>query len=327
MMNLAQAYTYASLVCMGTDLHVGMVSAMHMLGLLVVQAAFCVSSGVPNFAIASSDITVAILNHKIVREVYSVASRVPPQARHDTAICALCLCTVVQGILYLALGRMRAAEMVQYWPHPVTAGVLASTGCAIVRGALAVTTGIDVSAPSTEHSLLTLIAAWPQQLIAAALLALLVVHLSARFNPATAFLLLVRAALRHLRALHPAQGQASWQASWARFAAPGSPGRAPPAPRAPPALGVTLGVTLGGPTPPRPPVTVHVTVAHLSRLASPSPNPLLSPAPRPSPGARLAHLLLCGGRLQRGLHGRPQDARLAVPAPRRAAHPRSVDDA
>ena len=99
MMNLAQAYTYASLVCMGTDLHVGMVSAMHMLGLLVVQAAFCVSSGVPNFAIASSDITVAILNHKIVREVYSVASRVPPQARHDTAICALCLCTVVQGIL------------------------------------------------------------------------------------------------------------------------------------------------------------------------------------------------------------------------------------
>ena len=245
MMNLAQAYTYASLVCMGTDLHVGMVSAMHMLGLLVVQAAFCVSSGVPNFAIASSDITVAILNHKIVREVYSVASRVPPQARHDTAICVLCLCTVVQGILYLALGRMRAAEMVQYWPHPVTAGVLASTGCAIVRGALAVTTGIDVSAPSTEHSLLTLIAAWPQQLIAAALLALLVVHLSARFNPATAFLLLVRAALRHLRALHPAQGQASWQASWARFAAPGSPGRAPPAPRAPPALGVTLGVILG----------------------------------------------------------------------------------
>ena len=198
MMNLAQAYTYASLVCMGTDLDVGLVSAMHMLGLLVVQAAFCVSSGVPNFAIASSDITVAILNHKIVREVYSVASRVPLHARHDTAICALCLCTVVQGILYLALGRMKAAEMVQYLPHPVTAGVLASTGCAIVRSALAVTTGIDVSAPSTEHSLLTLIAAWPQQVIAASTLALLVVQLSARFNPATAFLLLVRASLRHL---------------------------------------------------------------------------------------------------------------------------------
>ena len=89
--------------------------------------------------------------------------------------------------------------MVQYLPHPVTAGVLASTGCAIVRSALAVTTGIDVSAPSTEHSLLTLIAAWPQQVIAASTLALLVVQLSARFNPATAFLLLVRASLRHLR--------------------------------------------------------------------------------------------------------------------------------
>lgn len=198
MMNLAQAYTYASLVCMGTDLDVGMVSAMHMLGLLVVQAAFCVSSGVPNFAIASSDITVAILNHKIVREVYSVASRVPLHARHDTAICALCLCTVVQGVLYLALGRMKAAEMVQYLPHPVTAGVLASTGCAIVRSALAVTTGIDVSAPSTEHSLLTLIMAWPQQVIAASTLALLVVQVSARFNPATAFLLLVRATCRYL---------------------------------------------------------------------------------------------------------------------------------
>ena len=196
MMNLAQAYTHASLVCMGTDLDVGMVSAMHMLGLLVVQAVFCVSSGVPNFAIASSDITVAILNHKIVREVYSVSSRVPLHARHDTAICALCLCTVVQGLLYLTLGRVKAAELVQYLPHPVTAGVLAMTGCTIIRSALAVTTGIDVSAPSTEHSLITLLVAWPQQVAAASALGLLAVQLSARFNPATAFLLLVRATLR-----------------------------------------------------------------------------------------------------------------------------------
>ena len=135
-MNLAQAYTYAALVCMGTGLDVGMVSAMHMLGLIVVQAVFCVGSGVPNFAIASSDITIALLNHKIVREVYAEDSRVPLHAQHDTALCVLCVCAVVQGALYLALGRMRAAEMVQYLPHPVVAGLLALTGCCVIRGAL-----------------------------------------------------------------------------------------------------------------------------------------------------------------------------------------------
>ena len=210
MMNLAQAYTYASLVCMGTDLDVGMVSAMHMLGLLIVQGVFCVSSGVPNFAIASSDITVAILNHKIVREVYGAESRVPLHSRHDTAICALCLCTAVQGALYLVLGRMKAAEMVQYLPHPVTAGVLALTGCTIIRSALAVITGMDVLAPATqhnyvvpppgagassgaehEHSLFGLIEAWPQQVAAASAVGLLALQLSASYNSAIAFLLLV----------------------------------------------------------------------------------------------------------------------------------------
>ena len=200
MMNLAQAYTYAALVCMGTGLDVGMVSAMHMLGLIVVQAVFCVGSGVPNFAIASSDITIALLNHKIVREVYAEDSRVPLHAQHDTALCVLCVCAVVQGALYLALGRMRAAEMVQYLPHPVVAGLLALTGCCVIRGALAVITGVDLSVPTAEaaapqRSLLELVAAWPQQVAAAAALGLLVVQLSRSFNPAIAFLLSVPATL------------------------------------------------------------------------------------------------------------------------------------
>ena len=152
MMNLAQAVTYGALVCKGTGLDVALVSAMHMLGLLIVQAFFLVRSSVPQFAIASSDITVALLNHQIVSDIYDDSSGVPPDRQFDTALAALGVCTAIQGLLYLALGRLRAAEMVQYLPFSVVAGCFAVTGCYIIKGALTVTTGIDLGWTTSDHS-------------------------------------------------------------------------------------------------------------------------------------------------------------------------------
>ena len=196
MMNLAQAVTYGALVCKGTGLDVALVSAMHMLGILIVQAFFFVRSSVPQFAIASSDITVALLNHQIVSDIYDDSSGVPPERRFDTALAALGACTAVQGLLYLALGRLRAAEMVQYLPFSVVAGCFAVTGCYIIKGALTVTTGIDLSWSTADHSdVLVLLQARPQQVLSAALVGVVVAQISRVANPATAFVLAVPATL------------------------------------------------------------------------------------------------------------------------------------
>lgn len=196
MMNLAQAVTYGALVCKGTGLDVALVSAMHMLGLLIVQAFFLVRSSVPQFAIASSDITVALLNHQIVSDIYDDSSGVPPDRKFDTALAALGVCTAIQGLLYLALGRLRAAEMVQYLPFSVVAGCFAVTGCYIIKGALTVTTGIDLGWTTSDHSdVLVLLQARPQQVCAAALVGVVVAQISRVANPATAFVLAVPATL------------------------------------------------------------------------------------------------------------------------------------
>ena len=49
-----------------------------------------------------------------------------------------------QGFLYFVLGKLNAAELVQYLPFPVVAGAMGVTGYSIIRGSLLITTGMQV---------------------------------------------------------------------------------------------------------------------------------------------------------------------------------------
>ena len=53
------------------------------------------------------------------------------------------MCTLPQGFFYLVLGKLHAADLVQYLPFPVVAGAMGVTGVSIVQGALLISTGMQ----------------------------------------------------------------------------------------------------------------------------------------------------------------------------------------
>ena len=94
-MNLVQTYTFAQLICKGTELDPATIAGMHLLGLIVVQAAYIVGSGVARFAIAAPDVTVALLCHALVLEIYASES-VPVANKEQTALAAISAATIAQ---------------------------------------------------------------------------------------------------------------------------------------------------------------------------------------------------------------------------------------
>ena len=69
--NLAQSYAFAQLVCVDSELEPALVAAMHLTGLVTVQARLSCSSAVPHYAVASADVTIALLCHRLVSSVYA----------------------------------------------------------------------------------------------------------------------------------------------------------------------------------------------------------------------------------------------------------------
>ena len=190
-MNLVQTLAQAQLVCMGTALSAPSVAAMHMLGLIVAQLFFLALSGVSRYAIATPDVTVGLLCHVAVVSVYESSSHLSAAAQQQTAFAALCVSTMLQGSCYLALGHMRASELVQYLPYPVVCGLLGVTGLGICSEAL----GISGFHADTLMGFVDLAQRHPAQLAATIAFASTSVGISALSNSGTAVLLCVPAAL------------------------------------------------------------------------------------------------------------------------------------
>ncbi|KAL1504372.1 hypothetical protein AB1Y20_010778 [Prymnesium parvum] len=191
LMNLVQAYTYAQLVCKGTELEPATVAGMHLLALIVVQTAYIAGSGIPQYAIAAPDVTVALLCHSVVLQVYA-CDAVPRPNKAQTALAALSVVTVTQGVCAFLLGKFRAADLVQYLPFPVVAGAMGVAGYSVLQGAFVIATGVqDVSLAGVNSLLLSR----PSQFFAAIALAATNIGVSSLTNSGTAFLLCVPAAL------------------------------------------------------------------------------------------------------------------------------------
>lgn len=85
LMNVALAHVYAHLICIGTVLEPAYVAAMHIFGMVVAQCVLLVTSGVARFAIASPDVTVALLSRAAVVQICARAAscrRSPRRSPH-----------------------------------------------------------------------------------------------------------------------------------------------------------------------------------------------------------------------------------------------------
>jgi len=154
LMNLTQAYSFAQLVCADTPLEPALVAAMHLTGLVVVQARLTWSSAVPRYAIATSDVTIALLCHRLVLATYrsiGTATVAAAASARATALLSILLGSFSQGVLYWVTGYIHAAEIVLFLPYPVLAGLLATAGGMVTAAAVSVATGVAVTDFSSLH--------------------------------------------------------------------------------------------------------------------------------------------------------------------------------
>ena len=191
LVNLMQALSQAQMICMGTALDATGVAWMNLLGLVVVQATLLCASSIPRYAIATPDVTVGVLCHGAVSQVYS-HSELTDRERAQTALAALGVCTLLQAGCYYALGRMRASELLRYLPYPVVCGLLGLTGLSICILGFGVA-GFDSS--ESWAGLLQSLGARPAHLVPTLAFALSSVGIASTSNSPTAFLLCVPFAL------------------------------------------------------------------------------------------------------------------------------------
>lgn len=75
---------------------------------------------------------------------------IPPEALFATVACLVAVTSVVTGILGLAIGQLRLAHVTRFFPYPVLAGFLATTGLLLFRGGLELTLGGDYTGQLSE---------------------------------------------------------------------------------------------------------------------------------------------------------------------------------
>lgn len=75
---------------------------------------------------------------------------IPPEALFATVACLVAVTSVVTGILGLAIGKLRLAHVTRFFPYPVLAGFLATTGLLLFRGGLELTLGGDYTGQLSE---------------------------------------------------------------------------------------------------------------------------------------------------------------------------------
>lgn len=73
-----------------------------------------------------------------------IVSQMPAQATPEetfiTVVAAIAVTSVITGIFFLALGSLKAGNLIRFIPYPVIGGFLAGTGLLLVKGALGVMT-------------------------------------------------------------------------------------------------------------------------------------------------------------------------------------------
>jgi SulP family sulfate permease len=62
-----------------------------------------------------------------------------------TCLCALVLSTLLTGLTLLLLGRNRLGQIIRFLPFPVVGGFMAGAGLLLVKGALIVATGLEIT--------------------------------------------------------------------------------------------------------------------------------------------------------------------------------------
>ena len=89
------------------------------------------------------DIPAAVLG-TVAASVAASMSMVPAQAAFVTVVALLILSSVITGLMFLAIGHLRLAELFRVIPYPLTGGFFAGTGWVITLASFSMTSGMTL---------------------------------------------------------------------------------------------------------------------------------------------------------------------------------------
>jgi sulfate permease, SulP family len=119
---------------------------------LIVGLVTALTSSVPGAIAIPSDRTapmLAILTASLVGTFPATGAN--PQVMFATCLVALILTTFLTGTMLALLGRNRLGRLIRFLPFPVVGGFMAGAGWLLVKGALTVLTGYEVTMGNAAH--------------------------------------------------------------------------------------------------------------------------------------------------------------------------------
>ena len=85
----------------------------------------------------------------------TIALRMSPAATSDetffTVVVTIALTSILIGILFLVMGKLKLGKMIRFIPYPVVGGFMAGVGLLVVKGAFSTMTGMSLSLSQIPH--------------------------------------------------------------------------------------------------------------------------------------------------------------------------------
>jgi len=117
---------------------------MLLFGAMIMNIVVSLTSSVPGMIAVPQDSSIAIL--AIITGMITVSmSGLPSEKIFATSVSAIILTTLLAGIFFLIMGKLKLSRLVRFVPYPVIGGFLAGTGWLILEGGISFLTGVPLA--------------------------------------------------------------------------------------------------------------------------------------------------------------------------------------
>jgi len=117
---------------------------MLLFGAMIMNIVVSLTSSVPGMIAVPQDSSIAIL--AIITSMITLSmTGLPSDQIFATCVSAIILTTILAGIFFLILGKLKLSRLVRFVPYPVIGGFLAGTGWLILEGGISFLTGVPLA--------------------------------------------------------------------------------------------------------------------------------------------------------------------------------------
>ena len=125
--------------------HVGSGIGLMLFGVCIMSIVGALTSSQPSTIIGPQDAPTAILALIAATLTQRMAASATTETIFYTLVAAIALSSLLSGIFFFTMGRLKLGRLIRFAPYPVVGGFLAGTGWLLVQGAIGVMAGVPLS--------------------------------------------------------------------------------------------------------------------------------------------------------------------------------------